>query len=64
MYSHIKDAARQHDMERERLIEMQRTYEARKRELIDRENELRDKQNNLDSAMNNLVIKEVSHIEP
>lgn len=38
---------------------MQRTYETRKRELIDQENALRNKQNDLDSAMNSLVIKEV-----
>lgn len=42
---------------------MQRTYEHRKRELIDQENALRNKQGVLESAMSSILVKDVSKLK-
>ncbi|CAO1427379.1 unnamed protein product [Diamesa hyperborea] len=52
------DAAKESDKERERLIEIQRQCEAKKREMIDQESLLRTKQVELDMAINQAKQKE------
>lgn len=55
-----QDAARQSDLERERLIEAQRKFEIKKRELIDQENAIRAKEADLHLALENANLKEVN----
>lgn len=55
----IQDAAKESDKERERLIEIQRLCESKKREMIDQESLLRTKQAELDMAINRAKQKEV-----
>lgn len=56
----LQDAANQSDRERQRLIELQRQCETKKRELIDQENLFRSKQTELETAINRAKAKEVS----
>lgn len=54
-----QDAARQSDLERERLLDAQRKLETIKRELIDQENAIRAKETDLQLAISNTKSKEV-----
>lgn len=53
-----QDAIRQSDLERERLLDMQRKTEILKRSLIDQENSLRAKDGDLELAVNSANAKE------
>lgn len=54
-----QDATRQADLERERLMAVQRQFELRKRELIDQESTLHSKQMELESALSAVAAREV-----
>ncbi len=55
----LQDAAKEAEKERERLIEIQRQFEARKRELFDKESGLRTKEAEFEVAINKTKAKEV-----
>lgn len=55
-----EEAGRQADIERERLIDVQKQYEAKRRELSKEEHKMRSKQNELDEAMSVAIAKEVN----
>ena len=59
-YTTFKDAARQSDLERERLMAMQRQLEIKKRDIIDQENTIRSKELDLEAALGAAQMKEVS----
>ncbi|CAO1422321.1 unnamed protein product [Diamesa serratosioi] len=60
---YAEDSAKDSDKERERLIEIQRQCEFKKREMIDQESLLRTKQAELDMAINRAKQKESSNYE-
>lgn len=56
---HRKDAAKQLEIERERLIELQRQFETKRHEMMDRENALRMKQSELENSIVRVKQREV-----
>jgi len=59
----LQDAAKQSEKERERLIEMQRQFEGKRHEMMDRENSLRVKQSELENSIIRTKQREVCWIE-
>ncbi|KXJ83964.1 hypothetical protein RP20_CCG024917 [Aedes albopictus] len=55
-----EDAAKQADVERERLLQLQRQFEAKRRELINQESQLRTKSSELETAINGAKLKELN----
>lgn len=55
----LKDAAKEADKQRERLIEMQRVFEAKRHELMEQESSLRAKQSELENSIFRTKQKEV-----
>lgn len=55
-----EEAGRQADTERERLIDVQKQYETKRRELSKEEHAMRAKQTDLDEAINVAKAKEVN----
>ncbi|KAL1382795.1 hypothetical protein pipiens_013226 [Culex pipiens pipiens] len=53
-----EDASRQAELERERLLQLQRQFEAKKRELFDQESQVRAKASELETAIGTAKLKE------
>ncbi|XP_039444696.1 trichohyalin [Culex pipiens pallens] len=53
-----EDASRQAEVERERLLQLQRQFEAKKRELFDQESQVRAKASELETAIGTAKLKE------
>ncbi|XP_065079447.1 fas-binding factor 1 [Ochlerotatus camptorhynchus] len=55
-----EDAAKQADVERERLLQLQRQFETKRRELINQESQLRTKSSELETAISSAKMKELN----
>ncbi|XP_021708763.1 putative protein tag-278 [Aedes aegypti] len=55
-----EDAAKQADVERERLLQLQRQFESKRRELINQESQVRNKSSELETAINSAKMKELN----
>lgn len=55
-----EDAAKQADVERERLLELQRQFESKRRELINQESQLQTKSSELETAINSAKVKQLN----
>lgn len=55
-----KDAAKQLEKERERLIELQRQFDVKRHEMMERENVLRNKQTEMENSIARAKQREVN----